>query len=263
MLSCITAWLRYYYTKEFFSACISIAEKDEDTYNYIHLLENEYNITTIIPDINCSNIYFKPIKDSNKILYGLGCIKGVGAKVLGDIVDNRPYDSLQNFLDKFTKSKINKKTAEALICAGAFDNLEHTTNRYSILNKFYRIRKQEENIIDENSWNENTCIEYELQKLNVSLTYKTWLEKLTQGDTVTFEYTISSKFEKLDKRNRLMAFVKGEANNCEIELVVFATKYVKSLDLFDPIFYKDKTLTIKAKKIDGNKFEFIKGSFNS
>ncbi len=95
------------------------------------------------------------------------------------------------------------------------------------------------------------------------MTYKTWLEKLTQGDTVTFEYTINSKFEKLDKRNRLMAFVKGEANNCEIELVVFATKYVKSLDLFDPIFYKDKTLTIKAKKIDGNKFEFIKGSFNS
>lgn len=59
------------------------------------------------------------------IRFGLGAIKGVGAKAVAAIADERQrggrYESLFDFCERVDLTAVNKSTIEALICAGAFD----------------------------------------------------------------------------------------------------------------------------------------------
>jgi DNA polymerase-3 subunit alpha len=78
------------------------------------------------------------------IRYGLSAIKGTGQQAIEAIVaaregrgagpmgsESRPFDSLFDFCARVDRSRINKRTVEALIKAGAFDTLQR--NRASLL----------------------------------------------------------------------------------------------------------------------------------
>lgn len=268
LLSCITAYLKFYYPKEFFTAIMSLM-KDQDRKkkfpNYIRLLENEFNIKIVPPNINESKALFSPSKDKDEILYGLVSIKGLGAKIIEnntiqEIIDNRPYNSIEDFFEKFDQSKINKKVGEALIEAGVFDSLYEDKNRNKLINTFYDIRKQKCDRLEECKYDRQTCIDYEVSRLEFSLTYKPWIEEMELGDTKEFECKIEKITEKIDKNGRLMAFVTVSNQSCNIELIVFATKYRKYLDIFDKYINLTQKLKVKGEKLEGNKMKFIKGS---
>lgn len=72
------------------------------------------------PDINKSTYTFSPDADTNTILHGLSGITRIGAELIDDIIKNRPYTSLNDFLNKV---KINKPQMINLIKSGAFDGL--------------------------------------------------------------------------------------------------------------------------------------------
>lgn len=69
-------------------------------------------------DINRSNYMFEPDEETNSILYGMKSLNGVGGEVIESIIQNRPYTSLQEFIDK---TKSNRTVTLSLIKAGAFD----------------------------------------------------------------------------------------------------------------------------------------------
>lgn len=69
-------------------------------------------------DINRSNYMFEPDEETNSILYGMKSLNGVGGEVIESIIQNRPYISLQDFIDK---TKSNRTVTLSLIKAGAFD----------------------------------------------------------------------------------------------------------------------------------------------
>lgn len=71
------------------------------------------------PDINLSSFTFSPRVEENKIYFGLNGITRVGSSIIYNIIENRPYASLQDFLSKV---KVNKIQATMLIKAGAFDS---------------------------------------------------------------------------------------------------------------------------------------------
>lgn len=70
------------------------------------------------PDINKSTYTFSPDVDNSLIRYGMSGIVKVGEDLVKNIIDNRPYTSLEDFLNKV---KINKPQLVNLIKAGAFD----------------------------------------------------------------------------------------------------------------------------------------------
>ena len=72
-------------------------------------------------DINKSDYGFKPDVENNQILFGMKALNGVGAAVVDQIKQNRPYKSLKDFLNR---CKLNKTVMISLIKAGAFDELE-------------------------------------------------------------------------------------------------------------------------------------------
>ena len=85
------------------------------------------------PDINLSRMGFTPNSRENEILYGIKGITRLGDAVIHEIILNRPYFSLQDFVTKMhdTKGKklISKDRVVNLIKAGAFDKIENKPRR--------------------------------------------------------------------------------------------------------------------------------------
>lgn len=73
-------------------------------------------------DINRSEYTFTPDLSEEKILYGMKGINGVGAAIISMIIENRPYNSMIDFMNK---TPVSKPVMVALIKAGAFDKLEN------------------------------------------------------------------------------------------------------------------------------------------
>jgi DNA polymerase-3 subunit alpha len=70
------------------------------------------------PDINKSTYTFSPDVENNTIRYGLSGITKVGEDLVKAIMDNRPYKSVEDFMER---TKISKPQMVNLIKSGAFD----------------------------------------------------------------------------------------------------------------------------------------------
>jgi DNA polymerase-3 subunit alpha len=73
---------------------------------------------------------------SDKVIrYGLGAVKGTGQQAIDAIIAARteggPFKSLYDFCARVDRTRLNKRTVEALIKAGAFDSLQ--LNRASLM----------------------------------------------------------------------------------------------------------------------------------
>lgn len=77
-------------------------------------------INIMPPDINNSAYTFYPDVENNKILFGLRGLLNVGDEVIASIIENRPYSSPRDFLNKVKPKKL---AMISLIKAGAFDNM--------------------------------------------------------------------------------------------------------------------------------------------
>ena len=71
------------------------------------------------PDINKSTYTFSPDVENNTIRYGLSGITKVGEELVKAIMDNRPYKSVEDFIERI---KISKPQMVNLIKSGAFDS---------------------------------------------------------------------------------------------------------------------------------------------
>ena len=87
-------------------------------------------INVELPDINKARFGFTPDAETNTIIYGLKGISDVGDDITNKIINNRPYNSFQEFIDKLAPGKVQ---AIALIKAGCFDKLETELSRKELL----------------------------------------------------------------------------------------------------------------------------------
>lgn len=120
-----TAWLKCHYPAEFFAALMtSVMDNMSKTAIYMQNLKNE-GIKLMPPDINRGDYGFTA-PDGTTVLYGLSAIKGVGRTAIEDIEkernDNGIFCDFEDFVKRMPAS-MNKKSAESLVKAGAFDSL--------------------------------------------------------------------------------------------------------------------------------------------
>ena len=81
-------------------------------------------IKVALPDINKSDFTFTPVEEENQIYYGIKGILKIGKDLAKTILKNRPYVSIEDFLNKV---KINKPQMVNLIKSGAFDSFGDRT----------------------------------------------------------------------------------------------------------------------------------------
>lgn len=127
-----TAWLKAHYPAEFMAAVLSSEMQNTDS--VVFLIDDCRNnkLTVLPPSINQSVYRFQAI-DEHTIVYGLGAIKGVGEQAMQSVIDSRTQDGMYidlfDFCHRVDLKKMNKRTLEALIRAGALDclGLERST----------------------------------------------------------------------------------------------------------------------------------------
>ncbi len=123
-----TAYLKYYYPKEYMAALItSIISSTDKVAEYIETCKR-MEISILPPDINEGEGSFTVTKEG--IRYGLSAIKGLGGNVTEAIVANRAergvYKSLYDLVERLAGGVLNKRGMEALIKSGALDSLSGT-----------------------------------------------------------------------------------------------------------------------------------------
>ena len=134
LLAYHTGWLKVHYTAEFFCANMTVEMDDTDKLKVLFEDALKFGLRFDPPDVNRGSYRFEPVSDA-VIRYGLGAVKGTGQQAIEAIVRARdaggPFASLFDFVRRVDRTRLNKRTVEALIKAGAFDSLQR--NRAALL----------------------------------------------------------------------------------------------------------------------------------
>lgn len=142
-----TAWLKVHYPAEFMAAVMS--SDMDNTDKVVSFLDETRAIGIDVrpPDVNASEYMFEA-KEDGSIRYGLGAVKGVGRGACEAIAEERrangTYRDLLDFCKRVDSTKLNRRTLEALITAGALDAL--AKNRASLMLQLPEVLKATDQI---------------------------------------------------------------------------------------------------------------------
>lgn len=124
--------LAYHYPILYWNtACLTINSSSDDevednkSTNYGKIAKaigdmQSQRIKIALPDINTANFGFYPDEEQDQIVFGLKGINGIGDDVASEIISNRPYESVNDFLGKVKTTFIQTTN---LVKAGCFDRL--------------------------------------------------------------------------------------------------------------------------------------------
>jgi DNA polymerase III subunit alpha len=119
-----TAYLKAHFPHEFIAASMTLDIGNTDKLSEFRLDAKRQGIEIVPPCVNRSDALFNA--RDGKIYYAIGAVKGVGQAVAEHIVEARgdtPFSDLGDFAARVDPRIINRRTLEALVNAGAFDQL--------------------------------------------------------------------------------------------------------------------------------------------
>lgn len=130
-----TAWLKYYYPREFMAAQISTYTQDiKQVSLYIEEIKR-LGIELLPPNINYS--FKKFTVEDGKIRFGMKAVKNVGDHLIDTLVIAREkggkFKNLTDFVTRINKENpqvLNKRAVESLIRCGAMDDFEGNRAQY-------------------------------------------------------------------------------------------------------------------------------------
>jgi DNA polymerase-3 subunit alpha len=231
-------WLKAHYGIEFYTALLNNTFRaKEDKYGTSSIAKYISHVQTspvyyerdgkfakrdrvrILPvDVNKSGIDFEI--EENDIRFGLTFVKGVTLDAAKEIITNRPFKSIDDFIKSDNKSLKNKRIIIALIKSGALDSIAGTETRASLYNRLIAERKYKEDPV---AWDIPEIIENEIDVMNISFTEVDYFSKLKES--------IAAKFGDKLKLNALEDVVdmeNGNQVNCFFRINKIDKKKTKS-----------------------------------
>ena len=261
LLCLLTAYMKSHYPAPFMAAVLSILpDNDEDKEKYMKAAE-DIGLKITVPDVNHSKDDFTAIDDKT-IAYGLASIKGV--KDVAEIIANAPYESVADAVNRLSSKAFNKRIAEGLIKAGAFDFED--TNRKKLLNEYTtarnqtRTKSQQEELIEDLAWDKNDCMQMEAETLGRSITYTPAWKGALPGEPLEGNCTFKSIKKHITKSShKTMAMLTVTNEAYDMEALVFPREYPKYANILENysggIYYVEGTVDKEGKKLIINKIE--------
>ena len=120
-------WYKYHYPARFYAALLN--NDPDKTQEYIfNIISEGFEIS--LPDINKSlSVY---TSDGNTIYVPLTAIKFLGENGVGEIIENRPYSSPEEFMIKVQKRQVTKRSRINLFELGSFNSIGGSMADYDI-----------------------------------------------------------------------------------------------------------------------------------
>ncbi len=292
MIAYQLAYLKANYPLYFMAALLtSVIGNDDKLGQYIRESKQK-GLTILPPSINKS--YFPFSVEKKAIRFSLAGVKSVGVAALREIIETRktkPFTDLFDFCVRTSMRSINRRTLEALICSGAFDEFgEHRATLLATLDVALEHAelvspKDEENqfemlfeddfelkpkYVEVDPFNEMEKLRFEKEALGFYLSshpitsYSTFLKKygaisiseVSQylQQNVVIGGFITKERTIRTKKGEVMAFVTIGDETGEIEGVAFPRTYTQFGKLL-----KNEALLLFKGKIDNrnNQLQFI------
>jgi len=134
-----TAWLKVHYPAEFMAAVISAEMHNTDKVVTFVDECHTMGLNVLPPEVNNCGYRFIANEEGH-VVYGLGAIKGLGEGPIEAIVQARDegvvFENLFDFCRRVDMKRMNRRSMEALVKAGALDQLgpnKHFNDRSSLL----------------------------------------------------------------------------------------------------------------------------------
>ncbi len=161
----ICQYLKWKYPLPYWITALEFAS-DNNVLRFLSEISKDQNIGVSPPDINKSDIKFKADFKTNKIIWSISKVKQCGPVAVQSIFEERnnngQFFSLEEFLERVQKSKVNKSVVENLILSGAFDDLEGVKqpSERRILIEEYRKKMNIKPTKDKDWFTNNSCESY-------------------------------------------------------------------------------------------------------
>ena len=120
ILSFQCAWLLNYYPECWMAAFLD--KEPESRKEAAINLAQKYGFRIKNININTSTAQWEIVEDGKTLIQPFSSIKGLGDKAVEQIINNRPYNTVEELLFD-GKSKLNKKSIDVLCRSGALDSL--------------------------------------------------------------------------------------------------------------------------------------------
>ncbi|MFO8232336.1 MAG: DNA polymerase III subunit alpha [Longimonas sp.] len=121
-----TAYLKAHYPAEFMAAAMTNEIGNNDKLSVVLEEARTLGIEILPPSINRSDVQFTV--DQGAILFGMGAVKGAGTGAVEAIIETReehgPFNTIWDLTKHLDLRTAGKRTLEALVKAGALDELE-------------------------------------------------------------------------------------------------------------------------------------------
>ena len=212
MQPCWELWTKCYYFDEFIVGCLAVHTEKEKHNRFIRECRQRER-PILPPDINESDARFS-LSDKG-IRYGLTDIFGIGDAVMPDIIKNRPYIGLADYLARTTKGKGHKKgVIDNLVKIGAFDPIGgEVWGRETLLEEVYDHRCRE--TISTQApvrWAKNTPEERDMEVAQMRAKLKDEFEPIvfTDKKILEIETELVGTFITTDPMARYAAMIEGE-----------------------------------------------------
>ena len=171
-----TAYLKAHYPVEFMAAVLTSEKADVERIAFLIDECKKMNVEVLPPNVNESLKNFTVVEGRPQIRFGLLAIKNVGVNIVDAIAEERknagPYKSIGDFIHRVKSKDLNKKSMEALIKAGAFDQFAERNQLLQNLEKMLEIAR-------ENNKNQNTNQMGLFANTNVGISHDIKLEPAT------------------------------------------------------------------------------------
>lgn len=158
--------------------------------------------TVVHPDINKSKLSFTPDNDKNQILFGLNAINNIGKNEIECILNNRPFETFEDFMNK-TNEVIKPKKMVSVIKSGLLNSFGSRRDiMIEYMNEVFKPKKRI-GITSAHKFIKDIPEEYHNQ-IN-AYAYRKILksQKLTDKQVFVFVRTISKHIEKYELDNNI------------------------------------------------------------
>ncbi|MEK7658525.1 MAG: DNA polymerase III subunit alpha [Patescibacteria group bacterium] len=190
-----TAYLKSHYPVEFMASVLTSEKADVERIAFLIDECKKMNVEVLPPNINESLKNFTVVPKNppagGQIRFGLLAIKNVGVNIIDAVVEERKangkFSSISDFIHRVKSKDLNKKSMEALIKAGAFDEFAERNRLLQNLEKMLEIAR-------ENNKNNNSNQIGLFASAGVKITSEIKLEPATPA----------SNFEKLGWEKELL-----------------------------------------------------------
>lgn len=134
-----TAYLKAHYPVAFMAALMTCDKDKSDNVVKFIAEARSMDMTVLPPCVNESDADFGVVvrADAGKaIRFGLGAVRNVGSNAVESILDARreegPFESIFDLCRRVDLKRVNKRTLEGLVHAGAFDSIANENHRAAL-----------------------------------------------------------------------------------------------------------------------------------